>query len=89
MENVVKKVTKVVTPSGEFRDGHQIIKIAQSIVNFLTRSSQRKHSLVQIIFLYDIPNIQLTDYPNTRVLIFSKLTQTLIANHYTFKFVKH
>ena len=82
-------MTKIVTSGGEFRNGHRIIKAGRSIVNFFTGSPQRKQKLVQVVSLYDLPNIQPTNYPDTHVSFASKLFQTLIMNHYTFELVEH
>jgi len=88
VDGAIKRVHKIVTPGGEFKQGMAIIKAGRAIVNFFGSSPQRKHKLEAIRELYGLPSIQLTNYPDTRVSFASKLFQTLMANYHALKQVE-
>ena len=67
VDGAVKKVQRIVTPGGAFKQGMVIVKAGRAIVNFFGRSPQRKHKLEAVRELYGLPAIQLTNYPDTRV----------------------
>ena len=76
------KVTEIVTPGGALPDGARIIKTLRSFVNFWTASPQRKDKLRKIVDIYDLPEVALQNYPDTRVAFACKLMLSAMVNYF-------
>ena len=83
--DVVKTTQVIVTPGGEFREGSRIVKASRAQGLYFDKSPQRKGRLDQAKNIVDGPNVEMKNFPETRVGYVVETFQRTMANYQNLK----
>lgn len=81
----VKQTTRIVTPGGAFQEGARIVRECRLQGVYFDKSPQRKGRLDNVKKIVDGPDIEMQNFPETRVGYVVKTFQTTMANYENLK----